>query len=389
MKKVLNEFYIYLAGVLLTLGIGLVFLGYILPGILIITVSIILLVLASLKVASVTNKNKTTDSKQNLDEKQLKIVVIGGGTGLPIVLRGLKKHTSNLTAVVTMGDNGGSTGMLRQSLGVLPPGDIRNCIISLANDEEELSKLLNYRFTEGELSNQNLGNILIAGMEKCYGGFDKAITSMSNILAITGEVLPSTYENIDLVALMSDGNEIVGEQQITDYAKIKNVNIDKLRLNKDNVKAPKEVIRSIKEADAIIIGPGSLFTSLISNLLIKDISEEIKSSRAKKIYISNIVSQDGETSEFSLLDHLKVINEVLEIKKLDSIIINTKEPSDNAKEKYKEEKSAFIKFTDEDREFLKKNDIKYIQGDYLYDSSDVLRHCSDKLASEIINQLNI
>ena len=200
------------------------------------------------------------------------IVAIGGGTGLSVLLRGLKKYTSNITAIVTVSDDGGGSGIIRKEMGILPPGDIRNCIAALANTEPIMEQLMQYRFKEGTLKGQSFGNLFIAAMNDICGSFDAAVREVSSVLAVTGKVLPVTLENVVLYAELEDGNVIKGESQIPIKQQALNKRIRKVFLSPGNCMPLPVALKEIKEADAIILGPGSLYTSIIPNILVKDMA---------------------------------------------------------------------------------------------------------------------
>lgn len=234
-----------------------------------------------------------------------KIVAIGGGTGLSTLLRGLKTYTNNITAIVTVGDDGGSSGILREDHGIIPPGDIRNCIAALASEEELMTSLFQYRFKSGGgLGGHSFGNLFLTAMSAVTGDMLSAIRTSSNVLNIRGRVLPSTLEPITLIAEMEDGSLIRGESQIPE-AKGK---IKRLFCEPFNAKPTDEAIEAILQADVIILGPGSLFTSVIPNLLLKEIREAMQANtHAPKIYVANIVTQPGETDDMSLSQHVEAI----------------------------------------------------------------------------------
>ncbi len=234
-----------------------------------------------------------------------KIVAIGGGTGLSTLLRGLKHYTNNITAIVTVGDDGGSSGILREDHGIIPPGDIRNCIAALASEEELMTSLFQYRFKSGGgLGGHSFGNLFLTAMSAVTGDMLSAIRTSSNVLNIRGRVLPSTLEPITLVAEMQDGSFIRGESQIPEaHGKIK-----RLLCEPYHAKATREAIEAILQADVLILGPGSLFTSVIPNLLLKEIREAMQANtQAPKIYVANIVTQPGETDDMSLSQHVEAI----------------------------------------------------------------------------------
>jgi uncharacterized cofD-like protein len=233
-----------------------------------------------------------------------KVVAIGGGTGLPVLLRGLKEYSSNLTAIVTVGDDGGSSGILRRELGVLPPGDVRNCIAALAEAEPLMTRLFQYRFNEGSgLEGHSFGNLFIVAMSGITGNFEEAVRETSRVLAVRGLILPSTLQHVAVHALTADGHEISGESNIT----LEGTRIQEVFLQPANVQANPETIRAILEADIVVIGPGSLLTSVLPNLLVDGIRQALAISQATKIYVCNVATQHGETDEFSVSDHFETL----------------------------------------------------------------------------------
>ena len=255
-----------------------------------------------------------------------KIVAIGGGTGLSTMLKGIKKITNNITAIVTVGDDGGSSGKLREELGVLPPGDIRSCIAALADDEDLVTKLFQYRFKDcAGLSVHSFGNLILTAMFSITGDMVRAVKESSNVLSIRGRVLPSTLDDMRLVAEMEDGSIIKGESNIPESGK----KIKRLFTEPANCKPLEDAIWAIHDADLIILGPGSLYTSVIPNLLIKDIAKAVNDSKAKKIYVCNIMTQPGETDGFSVSDHIKtLINHAKYEKIIDAVLVNTDLPQE-------------------------------------------------------------
>jgi len=268
------------------------------------------------------------------------VVAIGGGTGLSNLLRGLKEETSNITAVVTVMDDGGSSGRLRHDLDVLPPGDIRNCILALAEDEKRMASLFQHRFWgSNDLEGHSLGNIVLVGLEQATGGFDRAIEEMSHILNVIGQVVPATLEKVHLRARMEDGAWVEGESQITaDPRRIK-----RIELSKSHVRPYGRVLEAIESADLILLGPGSLYTSIIPNLLVDGIAEAVSRSAAEKMLIGNLMTQPGETDGFSLLDHLEAIAEYLDIGCFDKVIVNHVLPPEEFVSRYKAEASEPVR----------------------------------------------
>lgn len=236
-----------------------------------------------------------------------RVAVIGGGHGLSNMLRGLKQYTENITAIVTVSDDGGGSGMLRQDLGMLPPGDIRNCMEALANTEPVMRELLHYRFTEGSLAGQSFGNLFLAAMNGISDSFDQAVARMSEVLAITGRVLPVTTADVQLEAEFENGASVVGESKIFYCKKKEDCRIRRVRLVPDHPRALPEAMAALREADMIVLGPGSLYTSIIPNLLVEGIVEAIQDSDALKVYVCNVMTQEGETEGYSVGDHISAL----------------------------------------------------------------------------------
>ncbi len=240
-------------------------------------------------------------------EQGPRVVAIGGGNGLATLLRGLKLYTENITAVVTVADDGGGSGALRRDLGILPPGDIRNCLEALANVEPMMSQLMHYRFPDGALAGQSFGNLFLAALDGISPGFDKAVASMSQVLAITGQVLPVTTENVILGAEFENGSSVTGESRIFYCKKEQNCRIRRVYLLPERPKALPAVIEAIENADMIILAPGSLYTSIIPNLLVEGVAEAIERSAALKIYTCNVMTQEGETEGYTVSDHIRAL----------------------------------------------------------------------------------
>ena len=236
-----------------------------------------------------------------------RIAVIGGGHGLSNMLRGLKRYTENISAIVTVADDGGGSGMLRQDLGMPPPGDIRNCLEALANTEPLMSELMHYRFTEGSLAGQSFGNLFLAALNGISTSFDAAVSRMSQVLAITGRVLPVTTADVQLEAEFENGASVIGESKIFYCKKKEDCRITKVRLIPEHPRALPEAVEAIREADMIILGPGSLYTSIIPNLLVDGIVEAILQSDALKVYVANVMTQEGETEGYTASDHIAAI----------------------------------------------------------------------------------
>ncbi|MDU4278033.1 MAG: YvcK family protein [Finegoldia magna] len=316
-----------------------------------------------------------------------KIVTIGGGTGNSILLRGVKNFTSNITTIVTVADDGGGSGVLREDLGMLPPGDIRNCLVALANTEPIMEKLINYRFSNGQLKGQSLGNLLIAAMNDICGDFNEAIKEISNVLAITGKVLPMTLDNVKLFAELEDGSTIEGESNITFLNRKNGGKIKRVYTSPKLLLPLKESIDSIMDADIVLLGPGSLYTSIIPNLLVTDISQALKETKAEVVYILNIMTQPGETNGYSVTDHVAAIIDHANSNIIDKIVVNSKEVDKYAKYRYKSiENSTPIYITDEDRENMEKLGIEIIEADICDISYDYIVHDSNKLMKTILER---
>lgn len=307
-----------------------------------------------------------------------KIVAIGGGTGLSMLLKGIKNITNNITAVVTVGDDGGSSGRLRSELGVLPPGDIRNCIAALAKDEDLVTKLFQYRFKTGEgLEGHSFGNLFLSALCAITGDMVRAVKESSNVLSIRGVVLPSTLDDMKLIATMEDGRVIYGESNIPEaHGKIR-----KIFTNPQRCTALPEVISAIREADLIILGPGSLYTSVIPNLLIEGISKEIINSTAKKIYVCNIMTQPGETDGYAVSDHIRALfNHAGSNKIIDTVIMNDFIPA-NLAQKYQQAGSFPVTI---DTENIERLGVNLFTKKLIEDNKDgLVRHSSNRVARAI------
>jgi len=253
-----------------------------------------------------------------------KVVAIGGGTGLSVLLKGLKRYPLGLSAIVTMTDDGMSSGRLRKAFGILPPGDIRQTILALSTREDLVKSLFEYRFKKGKgLSGHSLGNLLILALEHITGSFNNAVNEACKILATLGEVIPSTLENVSLIAEFANGKKIIGERKAYNFGK-KNP-IQSISLNNPNAKANPEALKSIKNADIILIGPGSLWTSIIPNFLLKEISKcVVKNKKALKIYIANVSTERGETQNYSIDDHVNILIKHSSKKIINCVLVNNK-----------------------------------------------------------------
>ncbi len=305
-----------------------------------------------------------------------RIVGIGGGHGLSSLLKGIKEYTSNLTAIVTVADSGGSSGRLRKDFAMPPPGDIRNCLVALADTEPLMEDLFQYRFKgPSELKGHSFGNLFITAMREVTKSFASAVRATSKVLAIRGRVLPSSLSDVSLQAKMKDGRVIKGEAEIPEAGG----EIEKLSLLPSDAPSYPEALEAIKEAEIIVIGPGSLYTSVMPNLLTKGMIEAIKNSRAIKIYVCNIMTQAGETDNYSASDHIEAIYRHTESRFLDHVLVNTSQGPPELAKKYEEEK-AFPVAVDEEK--IEKMGVKIVKAN-LMSTKDYLRHEPDKLARAI------
>ncbi len=309
----------------------------------------------------------------------MKLACIGGGTGLSTILRGLKKHSDNITAIVTVSDNGGSSGILRREMNMLPPGDIRNCLLALAETEPVFEDLFQYRFKEGSLRGQNLGNLFLAALTDMYQNFGHAVEKANDILRVRGRVLPVTLEDIELEAHFVDGTTLVGETQIVEACKEERKEIKKISLLPANPKVHSHVIDAIEEADIVLLGPGSLFTSIVPNLLVDGVAEALKRTKAKVVYVGNIMTQPGETEGFSLSDHLGVIESYLEPNTIDMVVCNSAHVNGDILKNYLQDGAAFVR-NDCESYLVIEAPMALVE-----DKEKHIRHDADVLA-EIINQ---
>ena len=314
-------------------------------------------------------------------EKGPKIVVVGGGTGLSTLLTGLKQRTSNITAIVTVADDGGSSGRLREDYGVLPPGDIRNCLVALADSEDLLGALFQYRFDEGkELHGHNFGNLFITALSRVTGDFAKAIRESSKVLAIRGNVYPSTLQRIKLKARRHDGRETEGESRIREE---KGSPIDRLILMPGDCKATSESVEAIRQADAIILGPGSLYTSVMPNLLISGIQKEIIKARTVKIYICNVMTEPGETDDYSVSDHAQAIIKHTHPGIINHCIANISRIPQSLYDKYKDEEKFPVRLDENDERWMKQERITLVKAP-IASMKEFVRHDSQKLCDTIM-----
>ena len=324
--------------------------------------------------------------------KQPKIVVIGGGTGTFTVLTGLKNYPVDLTAIVTMMDSGGSSGKLRDELGVLPPGDVRQCLVALATSSELMRNLFSYRFEEGDLKGHTFGNIFVSALEKTTGSIEKAIDEIGKILRIQGQVVPVTFDKTELCVELIDGEIIVGETHIDEVEnKVKRARIKRAFLS-DEVSANEKALKAIRSADLIMIGPGDLYTSIVPNLLVSKIASALQKTKAKKVYVLNLMTKYGQTTNYTAQDHIDDIEQYLGNKTIDTILINNTQPKKSTRAWYEDFGEEPVK------DNLNETAYSLIRKDLIRDvvikkektdtlKRSMIRHDSDKLAKVIIELL--
>jgi conserved hypothetical protein, cofD-related len=310
-----------------------------------------------------------------------RIAVIGGGTGLSVILRGIKRITDNLTAIVTVADDGGGSGILREDLGMLPPGDIRSCILAMADEEGLMQDLLRYRFTEGMLEGQNFGNLLIAALNGIFGNFEDAVEKTNEILRVKGRVIPVTGSDIRLLAELKNGTVVSGESKIQPQVLQNNSPIKRVYLMPEKPAASPKALEAIHKADLVILGPGSLFTSIIPNFLVEGIRQAIGESMGRKVLICNIMTQPGETDHYSLWDHVEKAGEYLGTGQIEFVIANNKAIAESALAHYKEDGAEQILPTEEDRRKLREKGITLIENDFTDIKKGYIRHDADRIAS--------
>jgi uncharacterized cofD-like protein len=317
--------------------------------------------------------------KKRFLERGPKVVAVGGGTGLSTLLKGLKEYTSNITAIVTVADSGGSSGKLREQFDVLPPGDIRNCLVALADAEPLMGDLFQFRFDKDtEFGGHNFGNLFITAMTKLTGDFEQAVKESSKVLAIRGQVIPSTLDRISLVAKYTDGSTMEGEANIP----LVNSAIQRVYLKPENSSPTKEAVKAIREADVIVLGPGSLYTSIIPNLLIKDLANEIcKRRNIPKIYVCNIMTQLGETDTYSVFDHVRAIVYHARPEIINVCIVNNAMAPREFLKKYKLEKSYPVVV---DSHRIRSFGYRVVEGN-LIGLTDFVRHDPSKLSKLIFD----
>lgn len=326
-------------------------------------------------------------------QKGIRVVALGGGTGLSALLRGLKLHVAprhdpyptrkrpivDLAAIVTVTDDGGSSGRLRRENRILPPGDIRNCMVALSKDEALLSRLFQYRFSAGNgLIGHNFGNLFLAALTHVTGDFSEAVRVSSSVLAIRGRIFPSTLSNVTLKAVLENGKRVHGETRIT----ASRSRIKKLTLTPPNARPLHEAVKAIREADLILMGPGSLYTSILPNLLIPEIARAIAQSRAPRVYIANLMTQPGETTNYSVAEHLRAIQEHVKPRIVDFVLANRQMVSPAVARRYRREGAAPVTV---DAEKLRPMGVRVLLENLL-EEHEKIRHNSRHLARVLLDR---
>lgn len=317
----------------------------------------------------------------------MKVVAIGGGHGLSMLLRGMKRKTSNISAIVTVADDGGSSGRLRQEMGIIAPGDLRNCLVALADKSSVLEQLFQYRFNDaGELEGHSLGNLFLAALIKEFGSVQNALEAASKVLNIRGQVMPSTAERVRLIAKMSDGETVEGESEISAYVEQQKGQVKILKMAtipKDPI-AVGDALEAIKEADLITLGPGSLYTSILPNLLVPEILEAVRESNAPVMYICNVMTQPGETDNYSVSDHIQALIDHVGEGIISYVLVNNGMPRKDILKKYAEVGAHPVEI---DREKVENLGVTLIEQDLLGEERGAV-HDTDVLANEIVQIRN-
>jgi len=310
-----------------------------------------------------------------------RVVAIGGGTGLSTLLRGLKEYTSNITAIVTVTDDGGSSGRLIREFGILPPGDLRNCLVAMADEEHLMSRLLQYRFNgcSSELEGHSFGNLFLTAMTQITGDFEQAVRETGRVLAIRGLVLPSTTDPVVLEAELIDGRVIRGETAITKAGVSQT--LSRLRLVPEDVPALEEAVDAILKAALVVIGPGSVYTSVVPNLLVKEIAKAVSETKAVRVYVCNVMTQPGETDGYAASDHVRAIERQFNGRPFDYVVVNTRVPAEEVLRRYAEEGAYWVR-PDVDR--IRQMGYRVLTGDFISDQ-DLVRHDSMALAKAVLS----
>lgn len=325
-----------------------------------------------------------------------KIVTIGGGTGSFMLLSGLRKYPVEISAIVSMADDGGSTGVLRDELGVLPPGDVRQCLVALSDSSDILRKLMDYRFQNGGLAGHSFGNLFLSALEKITGDFAVGVQEAAQILSVKGEVVPVTGTDTNLQVKLADGTILAGEHEINTSKRLGKVGIKRVFLS-PRAKANPRAIEKILEADLIVIGPGNHYCSILPNLLVEGISEAIRQSRAKVVYNCNLVNKRGHTDGFALPDYVREINSFLGGERIDFVTFNKKRPEEELLKRYRKEDSELVLSADDEAkryriittDLLSRKKVVAQRGDKIAKTRSFIRHDADKLAKVLMTLLEL
>ncbi|HMK93093.1 MAG TPA: YvcK family protein [Thermoleophilia bacterium] len=306
-----------------------------------------------------------------------RVVAVGGGTGLSALLSGLKEHSSNLTAIVTVADDGGSSGLLRKGLGVLPPGDIRNCLVALADDESLMSRLFQYRFPEdGGLQGHSFGNLFVAALAEVTGDFERAVRESTRVLKVRGQVLPATLDNVTLHAEMQGGERVAGESTITASDNLPL----RVWLEPAEPRALRQALEALVAADLVVLGPGSVFTSIVPNLLIPQVREAVHRTPARVVYVCNVMTQPGETDGFTAADHLRALYRHGATGLIDDVLVNDTPVSDDLAATYLREGAVPVVADDRELEAL---GVRVVHA-RLAAQGDFVRHDPESLAAALL-----
>jgi uncharacterized cofD-like protein len=332
--------------------------------------------------------------------KKKKIVTVGGGTGSFTLLSGLKKYPVEISAIVSMADDGGSTGVLRDELGVLPPGDVRQCLVALSESSEKMRELMGYRFENGGLKGHNFGNIFVSALEKICGGMSDGLEEAAEILKVRGRVLPVTEDDMRLVVELENGRVLHGEDQLDGNEELRKQGVALKRVSlRRNVRANPKAVRALREADVVILGPGDQFGSLVPNLLVKDIARTIKASKAHVVYVANLTNKRGLTSGWTVQEYVRSLEKYIGKGRIDSVIWNTRRIPKALLEKYEEHEGedALVRTGDEERKTYRlfKADVADVRevsgrkGDAIAATRSFIRHNPDRLAQAILFLIDI
>jgi uncharacterized cofD-like protein len=326
------------------------------------------------------------------------VVTIGGGTGSFVLLRGLKNYPLNISAIVSMADDGGSTGVLRDELGVLPPGDVRQCLVALSDSTETMRKLMNYRFESGKLKGHNFGNLLLSALEKIENNFPHAVAEASKILSVKGKVIPVTDRDMRLFVELQNGKILVGQKQLDHNEGVRKFGIKKAFL-KPRVKGYGKALQKIEEADYVIIGPGDHFGSIVPNFLVQGVASAVKSSRAKVIYNCNLTNKKGQTENFDLDRYVFEIEKFIGKGRVDFVTFNSRVPEKKLLEKYekREGRDSLVKFFPESprrsrvvcADIIQNSFAKKNKNDAISSARSFIRHDSKKLAKVLVDLMEI